>query len=389
MDLQIVVAPVIGSVIGYSTNWLAIKMLFKPHRAYYMGKLRLPFTPGLIPRERDRIAGSLGKTVGENLLTEEVILKELTNPRITDSLKDYIVKDLLDRQFTLKGIIGQVSDEDRIKEKIFDMIKKGLGKILKNNPAFKDGVKALLQEHISRESSLESIFGDKPIDGMEKLLYDNKLEIANGICLYLVDETMAKRIKDLISKIMSEKLGGLAAMFVDPASLYESILDFVRKSLEKEENQDELVKQLSLAVRRFSGKSLENFVSEDDYEQLIDKVSDYITNQGVSLFEGEKVNQLMEGLIDPLLNMEIRVSDDIKVVIEEKIVDMYLNFARTRLPIFIEQMNISKIVEGEINSFSTEEVENLIFGIVDRELKAITWIGALLGFVMGLFTLLA
>lgn len=389
MDLQIIVAPIVGSLIGYSTNWLAIKMLFKPHKAYHIGKFRTPFTPGLIPRERDRIAGSLGKTVGENLLTEEVILKELTNPRITDSLKDYIVKDLLGKTFTLKDLLGQINDDDKIKNTLFDMIKKGLSKMLRDNPAFKDSVRQLLNERLTRNDSVESLFGHKPIERLENLLYDNKLEIANGICLYLADEAMASRIKGLISKVMSEKLGGLAAMFVDPAGLYGSILDFVRTSLEKEENQVELVKQLALALRKFSGKSLGDFMSEKDYEVLIDKLTDYITEQGVHLFEGERVDRLMEGLIEPLLTMEIRVSEDIKLIIEEKIIDMYLNFARTRLPIFIEQMNISKIVEGEINSFSTEEVENLIFGIVDRELKAITWLGALLGFVMGLFTLLA
>ena len=49
MDLQVIAAPVIGGIIGLITNGLAIKMLFRPYKEIYIGKFRLPFTPGLIP----------------------------------------------------------------------------------------------------------------------------------------------------------------------------------------------------------------------------------------------------------------------------------------------------------------------------------------------------
>ncbi len=52
MDLQMIAAPVIGGIIGLITNGLAIKMLFRPHKEIYIGKFRLPFTPGLIPKEK-------------------------------------------------------------------------------------------------------------------------------------------------------------------------------------------------------------------------------------------------------------------------------------------------------------------------------------------------
>ncbi len=59
IDFSMVSKPIVGAIIGYTTNWLAIKMLFKPpHEAKYIGKLKVPFTPGLIPRERERIARS-------------------------------------------------------------------------------------------------------------------------------------------------------------------------------------------------------------------------------------------------------------------------------------------------------------------------------------------
>ena len=57
MDLTIIAGPLIGAVIGYFTNYLAVKMLFRPRREIKIGSKTLPFTPGVIP-ERKAAAGT-------------------------------------------------------------------------------------------------------------------------------------------------------------------------------------------------------------------------------------------------------------------------------------------------------------------------------------------
>ena len=68
MQIAWIAAPVIGGLIGLITNSLAIKMLFRPHRAIYIGRFRVPFTPGLIPKEKERIAGAIGEVISKYLL---------------------------------------------------------------------------------------------------------------------------------------------------------------------------------------------------------------------------------------------------------------------------------------------------------------------------------
>lgn len=63
--------PVAGGIIGYFTNDIAIKMLFRPYRAIYIGRRRLPFTPGLIPRNQERLAKNVSDTIMGSLLTPE------------------------------------------------------------------------------------------------------------------------------------------------------------------------------------------------------------------------------------------------------------------------------------------------------------------------------
>jgi len=61
-----ILPPLVGAIIGYFTNWLAIKMLFRPYKTIKFAGIALPFTPGLLPREKDKLAVSLGETVSRS-----------------------------------------------------------------------------------------------------------------------------------------------------------------------------------------------------------------------------------------------------------------------------------------------------------------------------------
>lgn len=71
--LPYILTPLFGAIIGYITNWIAIKMLFRPLRPYYLFGKQLPFTPGIIPKEKGRIASSIGEAISQNLMNEEVL----------------------------------------------------------------------------------------------------------------------------------------------------------------------------------------------------------------------------------------------------------------------------------------------------------------------------
>ena len=45
---------IIGAIIGGITNVIAIRMLFHPFKPYYIFKMRIPFTPGLIPKDVEK-----------------------------------------------------------------------------------------------------------------------------------------------------------------------------------------------------------------------------------------------------------------------------------------------------------------------------------------------
>ena len=81
--LRFLSGPLIGALIGYLTNWLAVKMLFRPRKALYIGKLHVPFTPGVIPRRKAALATALGKMVSEMLVRKEDLKESLCSKSVS------------------------------------------------------------------------------------------------------------------------------------------------------------------------------------------------------------------------------------------------------------------------------------------------------------------
>jgi len=69
--MNVIVPPLIGAIIGYGTNLIAIKMLFRPLKPIYIGKFRIPFTPGVVPRRKDELAGILGGAIVEQFFNAD------------------------------------------------------------------------------------------------------------------------------------------------------------------------------------------------------------------------------------------------------------------------------------------------------------------------------
>ena len=81
-----VLPPLVGAFIGYVTNLVAIKMLFRPLREVRFFGIRLPFTPGILPKERHKLAESIGSMVERELLTSEVLRERLARTEVREKI---------------------------------------------------------------------------------------------------------------------------------------------------------------------------------------------------------------------------------------------------------------------------------------------------------------
>jgi uncharacterized membrane-anchored protein YjiN (DUF445 family) len=102
------IPPLVGAVIGYVTNAIAIKMLFRPHHALRIFGFRLPFTPGILPRRRHTLADSIGAMVQRELLTPEIVKARLHREDVREQIRA-AVGEYTGRLFLLP--LGRISQD--------------------------------------------------------------------------------------------------------------------------------------------------------------------------------------------------------------------------------------------------------------------------------------
>ncbi|KNY28901.1 DUF445 domain-containing protein [Pseudobacteroides cellulosolvens] len=131
--VQVLSGPVIGAVIGYFTNYIAVKMLFRPLNPVKVGNFTLPFTPGVIPRRKKELAGALGTTISNMLITQEdlknALLSDGMKQSITNGIVEY-VKNKTDAAMTIKDTLNCY-----VNEKDYEIIKVHLQELLSERMA--------------------------------------------------------------------------------------------------------------------------------------------------------------------------------------------------------------------------------------------------------------
>ncbi len=104
--MKILILALIGALIGYVTNVLAIKLLFRPLEPRTVFKIQ-----GLIPKRRKDIAVSIGEVVEDELLSIEEIIDEaiekIDKKEILDALKIKIL-DIIKSKFMMYSMFASV-----------------------------------------------------------------------------------------------------------------------------------------------------------------------------------------------------------------------------------------------------------------------------------------
>ena len=128
MVLKLLILAVLGGIIGWITNRLAIKMLFRPFQPVNIPLINFKIQ-GLIPKRKAEIAKSIGETVETELLSMEEIIMELIKGDNKDEIlamfKNKIAEIITDKRSSfipsvfkkmiLKYINGIIDEEgDRI-----------------------------------------------------------------------------------------------------------------------------------------------------------------------------------------------------------------------------------------------------------------------------------
>jgi uncharacterized membrane protein YheB (UPF0754 family) len=107
--------PAIGALIGWSTNWLAVKMIFRPIQPRRFLFFRVQ---GLVARRQQDLAKAIGRVVGKHLVEHKDVVKSLNKLDFSGILSNVLDKGLGPKIQELRGLplIGGFLTEARVQE---------------------------------------------------------------------------------------------------------------------------------------------------------------------------------------------------------------------------------------------------------------------------------
>lgn len=98
--LYILFTGFVGAVIGWITNVVAIRLLFRPYRPYRLPLVGWAFQ-GLIPKRKKDIAAALGLVISSQLITGEDVARSLgreeIREKIASKVRTYVQERVVDR----------------------------------------------------------------------------------------------------------------------------------------------------------------------------------------------------------------------------------------------------------------------------------------------------
>ena len=214
------IGPAVGAVIGYITNDIAIRMLFRPHQAKYIMGIHVPFTPGIIPKEKARIAGAIGKAVSENLMNHEVLEKSLLSDDMLEKIGNAI-DEFVSTQSSNDETIEQFALHYLSSEDINAMRNDVTGGIVKlvtaklQNSDLGCSIAHMAIEHVMEKTrnSVVGLFGEDRFvaslaQPIEKLLAKHINEILQNNSQQMIQDLVNNETDELMGMTMSQLTTG-------------------------------------------------------------------------------------------------------------------------------------------------------------------------------------
>lgn len=388
--------PILGGLIGYYTNDIAIKMLFRPYKPVYIFGKKVPFTPGLIPSNQERLGQNIANAIMKSLLTPEELqnlarkllqperlqggvlwllrllfeqIKDDKNPRTTKIVAG-ILRDLLGESLPrlLRVLARQETFLETQINQIFD--------------------KVLLEFQLSEEQSirladwlLEIVL---PPDRLRQIIID-----------FLTDRTI-----QAIDESFREKTSGTYWVVANLFGLKNTLTRLRTFCLDEKEvtneRLQELIKDLKMRDRikgLLQNLSLQNLpvgTVRQLRKTIRDNVRQYLQNSGSNLLkeltesaDWERISIVLLNRLSnsPAVNTSLEiVAGDLTLILEKYLEkDLEMIVAQT-IPI----LSIDQVIVERVKATSPAELEDAIEGIVRNELQAIVTLGGILGFFVGL-----
>ena len=313
--VQIGLLILFATVHGYAGAWLAVRMLFRPRNPVKIFGLTI-FPQRMNPRHRDRLANAIGKAVGQELVSHDTIINQLTgNDFLRNKIQNVVdsyTNDLLAEDYP--SLIEALPKN--VREPILDAI---------------SALQLKLADHI--KTVLKS---------------EESLEAIRGFVTRRVDDVLGKRVSDVLDDKAFAKILG----FLD-----ERIRSAVK------------AKAFEANIRDFIGRRLDELVNSET------PLGKMFTDDAVALLK-EKANEQIEPAIKQLADLAgtEKTRNQISALIKHEVHDYYENLSFFK-KIFVSRETLLDEVDELVNESLPKRIEETLNGTLFAE-EARNFIGS-------------
>ena len=287
---------------GYAGAWIAVRMLFRPRSPVKLLGITI-FPQGMIPRHRDKLANAIGKAVGEELVSQETILQELTG---NDFLRKKVQK-----------VIDAYTDE------------------------------LLELEHPSLIESLPKNVREPLLDAISAL----QRKLAEHIRNILKSEESLEAIRSFVTRRVDEVLGQRVSSVVDDKT-FESIIDFLEGRIRNAIDAT----SFDAAIRDFINDHLDDLIKRETPLRRM------FTDDAVALIK-EKAAEQIDPAIHQLTELAAaeKTRNQIGALIKHEVHDYYENLPFIK-KIFVSRENLLQDVDDLVNESLPKRIEETLRG---------------------------
>jgi len=164
---QLLVMILISGAIGWITNWVAIKMLFRPHKEINLGLFKIQ---GLIPKRKEEIGSGIANIIQNELISVKDVISNIDREEFfkrLNSLIDEVLDKNLKKKVKEKFPVLQMFFTDKVAKDVGNTIK---DIVMENQEKIFEIFSNYAEENIDFEVIISDKISNFSLDKLEEII---------------------------------------------------------------------------------------------------------------------------------------------------------------------------------------------------------------------------
>jgi uncharacterized membrane protein YheB (UPF0754 family) len=368
----------VAGMVGYFTNFLAIKMLFQPKHGQVLG------WQGLVPKNKDQIARSLAESVQEQLLSPDIILAYIRERKLIETGAENMaewVDDHLQDPEVRKRITGFLVNvmRDRGPEALnrsLDLAESALRDLARDPEHIElwwNRLRGSMHQFLQSQSNREWL-----ADRVQHWFQQEIPTIAGWLNRALDDYLRQRRrvgslglgLKNILSfdqqaiEQVLERFVSDSEVSDDFMKMLDAIVDEIQREMEKPETQQLIQQRLENWV-----ESLGKTVRERLMPALLERTDQYLSDES----NWERIEESLVAAIQWLKRQAMTMLHS----------ERGQEWATRAIELAVKRLNVTNVVEQQVRRLDTDELEKMVLDNTGGNLTIIQILGGCLGLMLG------